>query len=248
MRCAVPYAHPFALSLDAVKGADCVWHIAAAVGPFHPTALYDKVPPAPSSTALFGGVSFLFALQVNHLGTLHAHAPTHKRARACGRLLVLATTATSKRNMPRATEARLRMPPAESAAFPCLARLWPPPNPHPVLLVPFQRDCGPQVLARSQLLASTRPGSPGRHSTPLHTVSARRPSPFPPTKPIGERKLSPSQKGDERARSTTMRGGRHAFRSDQASWDPFHHSHSSKTPAQDRTSRPFPKAFLQAFC
>jgi len=27
----------------AVRGADCVWHNAAAVGPFHPLALYDKV-------------------------------------------------------------------------------------------------------------------------------------------------------------------------------------------------------------
>ncbi|KEG09433.1 NAD(P)-dependent steroid dehydrogenase protein [Trypanosoma grayi] len=27
----------------AVKGADCVWHLAAAVGPFHPQELYDKV-------------------------------------------------------------------------------------------------------------------------------------------------------------------------------------------------------------
>ena len=31
-------------SVDAaVKGVDCVWHNAAAVGPFHPLALYDKV-------------------------------------------------------------------------------------------------------------------------------------------------------------------------------------------------------------
>lgn len=28
---------------EAVKGADCVWHNAAAVGPFHPMELYDKV-------------------------------------------------------------------------------------------------------------------------------------------------------------------------------------------------------------
>uniref|UniRef100_A0A7S3V093 3-beta hydroxysteroid dehydrogenase/isomerase domain-containing protein n=1 Tax=Aplanochytrium stocchinoi TaxID=215587 RepID=A0A7S3V093_9STRA len=28
---------------NAFKGADCVWHIAAAVGPFHPTEVYDKV-------------------------------------------------------------------------------------------------------------------------------------------------------------------------------------------------------------
>lgn len=27
----------------ALQGADCVWHIAAAVGPFHPKSLYDKV-------------------------------------------------------------------------------------------------------------------------------------------------------------------------------------------------------------
>lgn len=27
----------------ALRGADCVWHIAAAVGPFHPKSLYDKV-------------------------------------------------------------------------------------------------------------------------------------------------------------------------------------------------------------
>ncbi|PWU86345.1 putative NAD(P)-dependent steroid dehydrogenase protein [Trypanosoma cruzi] len=27
----------------AVKGADCVWHLAAAVGPFHPRQLYYKV-------------------------------------------------------------------------------------------------------------------------------------------------------------------------------------------------------------
>ena len=36
--------------MDACKGADCVWHNAAAVGPFHPTELYE---------------------QVNHVGTLH---------------------------------------------------------------------------------------------------------------------------------------------------------------------------------
>eukprot|EP00755_Sulcionema_specki_P004500 Sspe_Gene.30222::Locus_14864_Transcript_1_1_Confidence_1.000_Length_1320::g.30222::m.30222 len=29
--------------LKACKGADCVWHIAAAVGPFHPTKLYEDV-------------------------------------------------------------------------------------------------------------------------------------------------------------------------------------------------------------
>ena len=29
--------------LDVCAGADCVWHNAAAVGPFHPTALYDRV-------------------------------------------------------------------------------------------------------------------------------------------------------------------------------------------------------------
>lgn len=28
---------------DACKGADCVWHVAAAVGPFHPHDLYRKV-------------------------------------------------------------------------------------------------------------------------------------------------------------------------------------------------------------
>ena len=28
---------------EAVKGADCVWHLAAAVGPFHPLAVYDKI-------------------------------------------------------------------------------------------------------------------------------------------------------------------------------------------------------------
>ena len=27
----------------AMRGAECVWHLAAAVGPFHPTSLYDKV-------------------------------------------------------------------------------------------------------------------------------------------------------------------------------------------------------------
>lgn len=27
----------------AIKGADCVWHLAAAVGPFHPKAIYEKV-------------------------------------------------------------------------------------------------------------------------------------------------------------------------------------------------------------
>lgn len=27
----------------AIKGADCVWHLAAAVGPFHPRAIYEKV-------------------------------------------------------------------------------------------------------------------------------------------------------------------------------------------------------------
>jgi len=27
----------------AIKGADCVWHIAAAVGPYHPAALYERV-------------------------------------------------------------------------------------------------------------------------------------------------------------------------------------------------------------
>ena len=27
----------------AFKGADCVWHLAAAVGPFHPSELYTKV-------------------------------------------------------------------------------------------------------------------------------------------------------------------------------------------------------------
>lgn len=29
--------------MDIMEGADCVWHIAAAVGPYHPTALYTKV-------------------------------------------------------------------------------------------------------------------------------------------------------------------------------------------------------------
>ena len=29
--------------MDVCKGADCVWHNAAAVGPFHPQELYDKV-------------------------------------------------------------------------------------------------------------------------------------------------------------------------------------------------------------
>ena len=29
--------------MDAIAGADCVWHIAAAVGPFHPKPLYDRV-------------------------------------------------------------------------------------------------------------------------------------------------------------------------------------------------------------
>jgi nucleoside-diphosphate-sugar epimerase len=29
--------------MDLCKGADCVWHNAAAVGPFHPVALYDEV-------------------------------------------------------------------------------------------------------------------------------------------------------------------------------------------------------------
>ncbi|CAD2220099.1 NAD(P)-dependent steroid dehydrogenase-like protein [Angomonas deanei] len=28
---------------NAIKGSDCVWHLAAAVGPFHPTHLYEKV-------------------------------------------------------------------------------------------------------------------------------------------------------------------------------------------------------------
>ncbi len=29
--------------VEASKGVDCVWHLAAAVGPFHPTELYDKI-------------------------------------------------------------------------------------------------------------------------------------------------------------------------------------------------------------
>ena len=29
--------------MNAVKGAECVWHIAAAVGPYHPRELYHKV-------------------------------------------------------------------------------------------------------------------------------------------------------------------------------------------------------------
>lgn len=29
--------------VDATRGVDCVWHNAAAVGPFHPQSLYDKV-------------------------------------------------------------------------------------------------------------------------------------------------------------------------------------------------------------
>jgi nucleoside-diphosphate-sugar epimerase len=28
---------------EAFAGADCVWHVAAAVGPFHPRALYERV-------------------------------------------------------------------------------------------------------------------------------------------------------------------------------------------------------------
>lgn len=28
----------------ACKGAECVWHLAAAVGPYHPEELYTKVP------------------------------------------------------------------------------------------------------------------------------------------------------------------------------------------------------------
>ena len=29
--------------IEASKGADCIWHLAAAVGPFHPNDLYDKI-------------------------------------------------------------------------------------------------------------------------------------------------------------------------------------------------------------
>jgi nucleoside-diphosphate-sugar epimerase len=29
--------------MDVLKGADCVWHLAAAVGPYHPEEVYTKV-------------------------------------------------------------------------------------------------------------------------------------------------------------------------------------------------------------
>lgn len=29
--------------MDLIKGADCVWHLAAAVGPYHPEEVYTKV-------------------------------------------------------------------------------------------------------------------------------------------------------------------------------------------------------------
>ena len=29
--------------MDIIEGADCVWHLAAAVGPYHPEEVYFKV-------------------------------------------------------------------------------------------------------------------------------------------------------------------------------------------------------------
>jgi nucleoside-diphosphate-sugar epimerase len=29
--------------MELMKGADCVWHLAAAVGPYHPEEVYTKV-------------------------------------------------------------------------------------------------------------------------------------------------------------------------------------------------------------
>eukprot|EP00658_Telonema_sp_P-2_P017348 TRINITY_DN1672_c0_g1_i9.p2 TRINITY_DN1672_c0_g1~~TRINITY_DN1672_c0_g1_i9.p2 ORF type:complete len:159 (-),score=38.47 TRINITY_DN1672_c0_g1_i9:139-615(-) len=56
---------------DAIEGADCVWHIAAAVGPFHPKQLY---------------------MDVNYHGTVHILDAC--RLHGCGKLVMSSSPST----------------------------------------------------------------------------------------------------------------------------------------------------------